>query len=351
MGQQEGGLPVRAARGGHHARARRPLLSMNYRRLGKTGLVVSEIGFGAWGIGGRTAAETSYGDTDDATSLAALRRALERGITFFDTSAAYGDGHSEELIGQAVKGKRGQVVIATKAGYDSWERPPDFSPAGIVASTERSLRRLGTDYVDLLQLHNPPAAALAATEVREAIQRLIDRGKIRAWGVSGKGPQEALEAVRSAGAPVVQANFNMMDLRAIDCGLMAEAIRADTGFIARTPLCFGFLSGTIHHATRFAAGDHRARWPRAQIVNWIEGAGELLSALSAAPGREGAQAALRFCLAFPAISSTIPGILTPEEADQDAAASSLGALPDEAVKAVLAINRSRRFFVSPAQAG
>src|SRR5882724_10106740 len=109
---------------------------MRYRPLGKTGLVVSEIGFGAWGIGGRTADQTSYGDTDDRTSLAALERALERGITFFDTSAAYGDGHSEELIGQVVKGRRRQVVVATKAGYDSWDRPPDFSPPAIVSSAE-----------------------------------------------------------------------------------------------------------------------------------------------------------------------------------------------------------------------
>jgi aryl-alcohol dehydrogenase-like predicted oxidoreductase len=324
---------------------------MNYRHLGRTGLVVSEIGFGAWGIGGRTAAETSYGDTDDAVSLAALARALDRGITFFDTSAAYGDGHSEELIGRAVKGRRGDVVIATKAGYDSWERPPDFSPPAIMASTERSLRRLGTDYLDLLQLHNPPAGALAAPEVREAIRDLVDSGKIRTWGVSAKGPQEALEAVRSAGAPVVQANFNMMDLRAIQCGLLDEIARTGTGFIARTPLCFGFLSGTIGYKTRFPDGDHRARWPRAQIVNWIDGAADLLRALSAAPGTEGAQAALRFCLAFPAISSTIPGILAPEEADQNAAASTLGPLSAVAVRAVLEINQSRQFFVSsvPAQ--
>jgi aryl-alcohol dehydrogenase-like predicted oxidoreductase len=323
---------------------------MNYRRLGRTGLVVSEIGFGAWGIGGRTAAETSYGDTDDATSLAALGRALDRGITLFDTSAAYGDGHSEELIGRAVKGRRGEVVIATKAGYDSWERPPDFSPAGFVASAERSLRRLGTDYVDLLQLHNPPPEILAAADVRGAIQGLLDSGKIRAWGVSGKGPREALDAVRSAGAPVVQANFNMMDLRAVDCGLLDEVARADAGFIARTPLCFGFLSGAIQHQTRFPVGDHRARWPRAQIANWIDGAAELLAALSAAPGAEAAQAALRFCLAFPSVSATIPGILTPAEADQDAAASALGPLPDSAVKAVLEINRSREFFVASAPA-
>ena len=105
---------------------------MNYREIGKTGLSVSEIGFGAWGIGGRTVGTTSYGDTNDATSLAALRRARECGITFFDTSGAYGNGHSEELIGKAFEGSRTTVVIATKAGYDSWDRPPDFSPAAIV---------------------------------------------------------------------------------------------------------------------------------------------------------------------------------------------------------------------------
>src|SRR5256885_8011055 len=108
---------------------------MKYRALGRTGLVVSEIGFGAWGIGGRTVGTTSYGDTDDRTSLAALQGALDAGINFFDTSSAYGNGHSEELIGQAFKGsRRSKVIIATKAGYEAWDRPPDFSAAAITAS-------------------------------------------------------------------------------------------------------------------------------------------------------------------------------------------------------------------------
>ncbi len=323
---------------------------MKYRPLGKTGLVVSEIGFGAWGIGGRTVEQTSYGDTDDRTSLAALDRALEQGITFFDTSAAYGNGHSEELIGRAAKGRRDQVVIATKAGYDSWDRPPDFSPQAIVASTERSLGRLGTDYLDLLQLHNPPLATLTDPELREALAGLLRSGKIRAWGVSSKGPQEAMEALQACDVPVVQANFNMMDVRAVTGGLLDRIDQAGTGFIARTPLCFGFLSGTIRRDTKFPPGDHRARWPRAQLANWIDGAADLLAAIPAAPGEAGVQAALRFCLAFPAVSSTIPGILTPAEADQDAAASSLGPLPPQAVAAVLEINRNRQFFVSAGQA-
>ena len=318
---------------------------MKYRALGRTGLSVSEIGFGAWGIGGRTVGTTSYGDTDDRTSLAALDRALDRGITFYDTSSAYGDGHSEGLIGRAFEGRRAKAVIATKAGYDSWTRPPDFSPAAVVASAERSLRRLRTDYIDLLQLHNPPSEALREGALREALVRLQADGKIRAWGVSAKSPVEALEALQDFGAAVVQANFNMMDVRAESGGLFAEVAARGVGFIARTPLCFGFLTGAIRRDSVFPEGDHRNGWSREQLDNWIDGAADLLKAVEARPGEEGAHAALRFCLSFPAVSSVIPGILAPVEADSNASASALGPLPPDAVARVLEINRRRDFFV------
>jgi aryl-alcohol dehydrogenase-like predicted oxidoreductase len=323
---------------------------MNHRSLGRTGLVVSEIGFGAWGIGGRTVSQTSYGDTDDRTSLAALACAHDCGITFFDTSAAYGNGHSEELIGEALSGVRHKAVLATKAGYEAWDRPPDFSAAAIVASTERSLGRLRTDYLDLLLLHNPPLDVLLAPDVQEALARLVASGKIRAWGASCKGPADALEALRACDVPVIQANFNMMDVRAVTSGLFDEVSRRNAGFIARTPLCFGFLSGTITRGTKFPPGDHRLGWSNGQLANWIDGATDLLEAVSASPGLAGVQAALRFCLAFPEVSCTIPGILTPAEAGQNAAASGLGALPKDAVAAVLEINRNRQFFVAAAEA-
>ncbi|WP_428660033.1 aldo/keto reductase [Reyranella sp.] len=323
---------------------------MKYRTLGRTGLRVSEIGFGAWGIGGRTAGTTSYGDTDDRTSLAALGRALDRGIAFFDTSSAYGDGHSEELIGQAFEHRRPSVVIATKAGYDSWDRAPDFSPSAIVASVERSLARLRTDYIDLLQLHNAPIEAVRTGGLREALAGLEAAGKIRAWGFSAKSPAEAIAAVTELDAPVVQANFNMMDVRAVESGLFAAVERRRAGLIGRTPLCFGFLSGTITSDTVFPPGDHRLGWSKAQLANWIEGAAELLAAIGADRGTGGAQSALRFCLAFQAISTVIPGILTPAEADDDAAASDLGPLPERAIEAVLEINRRRQFFVRPTAA-
>ncbi len=321
---------------------------MNYRALGRTGLVVSEIGFGAWGIGGRTVGTTSYGDTDDRTSLAALQAALDAGITFFDTSSAYGNGHSEELIGQAFKGARSKVVIATKAGYEAWDRPPDFSATAIAASAEASLRRLGGDTIDLLQLHNAPTAVLQAPDVREALAKLVASGKIRAWGASTKSPAEAIEALCQADVAVVQANFNMMDVRVVSDGLFDEVGKRQAGFIGRTPLCFGFLAGTIRRDTVFPDGDHRNGWSRAQLDNWIDGAADLLAAVSARPGAEGAASALRFCLSFPAVSSVIPGILTPAEGAENARASASGPLPAPAVEAVLAINRRRQFFVRAA---
>jgi len=320
------------------------------RALGRTGIVVSEVGFGAWGIGGRTIGHTSYGETDDRTSLAALGRALEHGINFFDTSSAYGNGHSEELIGSAFSAKRRDVVIATKAGYDAWDRPPDFSPAAVTASAERSLRRLRTDYIDLLQLHNPPPEALRSDELKEELAALRSSGKIRAWGVSAKSPAEALSAFQSVDVPVVQANFNMMDVRAVGSGLLDEIARRGVGFIARTPLCFGFLSGTITRQTKFPPGDHRLGWSRAQLDNWIDGAAELLNTVGAASGADGALYALRFCLSFPAISTVIPGILTAQEAQANARASDYGPLAQEAVQAVIEINRHRRFFVAQSSA-
>jgi aryl-alcohol dehydrogenase-like predicted oxidoreductase len=323
---------------------------MKYRALGRTGITVSEIGFGAWGIGGRTAGETSYGETDDRTSLAALSRALDCGITFFDTSSAYGNGHSEQLIGQAFVRARQRVVIATKAGYDSWDRPPDFSPQAILQSAERSLQRLRTDYIDLFQLHNAPLDVLRSPAMRKTLSDLQKAGKIRAWGASAKSPAEALEAISAVEAPVVQANLNMMDLRALSGGLL-EAVRvSNTGLIARTPLCFGFLSGTIDRNTMFPPGDHRLGWSRAQLDNWIDGAKELLAAVATVPGPAPVQNALRFCLAFDAVSSVIPGILTPQEAQDDALASEFGPLSEAAVAAVLAINDRRQFFVAAPRA-
>jgi aryl-alcohol dehydrogenase-like predicted oxidoreductase len=315
------------------------------RALGSSGLRVSEVAFGAWGIGGRTAGETSYGDTDDRRSLAALQRALDLGITFYDTAPAYGDGHSEALIGEAFATRRDRVVIATKAGLPRFGGPPDFSPDAIRRALDGSLDRLRTDHIDLLQLHNPPPDLFRrAPECYSALDGLRHEGKIRAFGVSVKTPAEALSILAGHQVDTIQFNLNMLDVRAIESGLLDTAMAKGVGIIARTPLCFGFLSGAVTAATEFAPGDHRRAWPRAQIERWVKGADAMHAAAGAAPGQSRSQVALRFCLSFPAVSTVIPGILSPEEAAENAAASDFGALGEAARDRVVALNRETELF-------
>jgi aryl-alcohol dehydrogenase-like predicted oxidoreductase len=319
---------------------------MRSRALGRSGLTVSEIGFGAWGIGGRTAGETSYGDTDDHRSLAALDRALDLGITFYDTAPAYGDGHSEELLGEAFASRRDRVMIATKAGLSRFEEPPDFSPTALRASLEGSLRRLKTDYVDLFQLHNaPPELFHHSPEIYATLEEFQREGKARVFGVSVKSPQEAVAILATYPVASVQVNLNMLDARAIESGLLLRAAEKGTGIIARTPLCFGFLSGAVTADTAFPPGDHRRSWPRAQIERWISGAATMHKAADVAPTEARSQAALRFCLSFSAVSTVIPGILSPSEAEENAAASEAGPLRDAARDRIVALNREIELFV------
>jgi Predicted oxidoreductases (related to aryl-alcohol dehydrogenases) len=313
---------------------------MRYRALGRTGLVVSEVGFGAWGIGGWSPGELSYGSTEDATSLAALHRAFDLGINFVDTSSLYGLGRSETLIGQAMQGRRDRIVVATKAGYIDYQSPTDYSPQAVARSLDSSLRRLKTDYVDLLQLHGPPLDLLRARpDILGALERLRESGKIRAFGISANSPGDAAAAIGDFGVPMVQVNLSMLDLRALDCGLFDLATRTGAGLIARTPLCFGFLAGTIAENTVFPQEDHRSRWNGPQVARWSRTARYALEAAGATNVRANIQAALRFCLSFPAVSTVIPGILTPEQAVENAEASTLGPLSESTLTRILDIVR------------
>lgn len=310
---------------------------MRYRALGTTGIVVSEIGFGAWGIGGRTPGATSYGATDDGVSRAALVRALDLGVTFFDTANVYGAGHSEQLLGDVLAPHRERVVLATKAGRTDYTSGHDYSPGALRRSLDGSLERLRTTYVDLFQLHGPTVAELAGMPTTlAALEALRGNGGIRAWGVSVRSPAEGLAAIERLRVPVVQVNFNLADRRAIDCGLLDLAARLGVGIIARTPLCFGFLTGRLAPDTVFAADDHRSRWPREQIVRWATQGRAVLEDVARAERQTPAQVALRFCLSHAAVATVIPGMLRPAEVEENVAASDGGPLP-EPLAATLAV--------------
>src|SRR5215472_11683880 len=218
---------------------------MKYRVLGKTGLKVSEVGFGAWAIGGN-AYGNSYGPTDDTESLQAIGRALELGCNFFDTADVYGHGHSEELLGQALQGHRSELVIATKVGGDFYHGNPrmNFTPDYLEFALGKSCERLQTDYVDLYQLHNPPMQLIRDGRMFKTLEKLKASGRIRSYGISIHDPQEGIQAMKNKDIGAIQVVFNLLRQEAKN-QLFREATQENVGIIAREPLANGFLTGKL----------------------------------------------------------------------------------------------------------
>lgn len=322
---------------------------MKYRRLGATELLVSEIGFGAWGIGGVGNGAVSYGPTDDEESKAALSRAFELGVTFYDTADLYGYGHSESLIGGVLKDVRKQIVIGSKVGLLGPYGPQDFSPEHIRRALEGSLRRLQTEYVDLYQLHNPPIELLRQDErVLGTLGDLQREGKVRVIGISVRSPEDGLTALRELGFRSIQVNFNMVDQRALQNGLMDLSLTEGVGMIGRTPLCFGFLTGKYSAESQFGSNDHRSAWPAEQVALWAK-ADRLFSSLWQGEACTNAQMALRFCLSYPAVSTVIPGMLSRLQVEENVLASDAGPLGEHMRLQIERTYQDNRFFIGRSQ--
>ena len=319
---------------------------MKYRNLGKSGITISEIGFGAWGIGGQIPGKYSYGITDDLISLEALREALDCGINFYDTANIYGNGHSEELLGKAFYNVREQVVIATKCGLQNFESEPNFSQSAIVQSVDSSLRRLNSDYIDLLQLHDPHPNFADNEVLIHTLVSLRSSGKIRAFGVSVKSPSDGLHFV-SGPWESIQCNLNMIDLRALESGLLTKSIECNIAIIARTPLAFGFLSGLLTHENlTFPENDHRSRWSQTQLLKWAT-APEVFSKINVSETRSLSQLAIKFCTSLPGITSVIPGMLTASEVIENAAVSKIPDLTKDEINQIIDSSRAFESFINP----
>jgi aryl-alcohol dehydrogenase-like predicted oxidoreductase len=319
---------------------------MKYRLLGATGLRVSEIGFGGWGIGGSGNGALAYGPTEDSESKLALRRAFELGVNFYDTSDFYGFGHSEELIGEALKEVRSQVIIATKVGLVDPIGAQDFSPHHIRQSAEGSLRRLQTDYIDLYQLHSPSMDVLGQDDqILAVLHSLQTEGKIRTLGISVRSPDDGLVAVTRFGFQAIQVNFNLVDQRAAVNGLLTLCEKQDVGVIVRTPLCFGFLTGQYSAADPFDPFDHRSRWSPEQVQRWAEAYPLFSSVLIKREMQTQAQFALRFCLSYQSVSTAIPGMLTREHVEENVLASNLGGLSQNELLPIMKIYQENQFFL------
>jgi aryl-alcohol dehydrogenase-like predicted oxidoreductase len=299
---------------------------MKYRELGRTGLHVSAIGFGTWGLGGATGGSVSYGPASDDESRSALRAAAESGVNFFDTADLYGFGHSEKLLGEVFRESHTNILIASKAGFRD-AQTQDFSLEHLRQSLEGSLKRLGRDWIDLYQLHSPPLNILRSRpETIDLLRRFQREGKIRAWGVSARSPDEARSMIEEFEVPCVQVNFNLTDQRARENGLFELCGRSGVGLIIRTPLCFGFLTGEYASGVQFDPMDHRSRWSPEQVQRWREANDTFRFLFATDPDATPAQIALRFCLSYPGVSSVIPGMLTPAHARENVAAGEFGPL-------------------------
>jgi aryl-alcohol dehydrogenase-like predicted oxidoreductase len=302
---------------------------MQKRTIGSTGVQVSVIGFGGWVLG------TSWWGTlteEEGNSL--VRRALDRGITFFDTADAYGDdGISETLLAGALAGvPRDSYVVGTKFGYDITlpreqhthsERPQRWEGAFIRSACEASLRRLRTDVIDVYEMHNPRMDAIDDDEAFATLQALQDEGKIRAYGVA-LGPaigweEEGVRALRERRVQVLQTVYNLLEQ---DPGrrFMSEAAETGAAVLARVPHASGALEGKITKDTTFAAGDHRAFRNRQMLVDLLDKA-ETLRFLHDDGRRSIAQLALQYAVAQPGITSVLPTMTSAEQLDEFTAAT------------------------------
>lgn len=311
---------------------------MRHRKFGRTGFTTTDIGFGAWQIGG------AWGDVSEADGRAALHAALDAGMSFIDTADVYGDGRSEKIIADVLKERGGQrPMVATKAGRRLSPHVADgYTKENLEGFIDRSLKNLGVERLDLVQLHCPPAEVYYRPEVFQALEEIKAAGKIANYGVSVEKVEEALKAIEFPGVVSIQIIYNMFRQRPAQL-FFKEAARRQVAVIARVPLASGLLSGKITRDTAFAADDHRNFNRHGESFD----VGETFAGVPFETGLQAVEEiralvpadttmaafALRWILMTDAVSVVIPGARNAEQAQANAGAASLPAIPEDVMEA------------------
>lgn len=314
---------------------------MQYRDFGSTGWKVSEVSFGCWAIGG------AWGSVEDSQSMAALRRALDLGVNFFDTADVYGDGRSERLLAQLRADHPGEIYIATKAGRRLDPHTADgYNRQNLTAFIERSLKNLQVEAIDLVQLHCPPTDVYYRPEVFGVMDDLVAAGKVRHYGVSVEKVEEALKAVEYPNVVSVQIIFNMFRHRPAEL-LFEQTKKRNIAVLARVPLASGMLTGRLSADSTFESDDHRQfnrhgeQFDVGETFSGVDfktglAAVKELKALCP-PGMSLVQFALRWILMHDAVTCAIPGAKNPEQANENFGASDLPPLSEETMQQVKSI--------------
>lgn len=315
---------------------------MQYTQLGKRGPKVSTIGFGAWAIGGM-----NWGKTDDEVSKRALNEAIDQGVTLIDTADVYGFGHSEELIAQVLQERgKGNIVIATKAGNDFYfateEDDQGYGPIRqnykkdyIIFAAEQSLKRLRLEALDILQLHSPDLDKLERDEPWLALEQLKRDGKIRHAGLSIQSFKETEQAhlldLHHDILDSIQVRYNLLE-REAEKVLFPKAMQYGIGVIVRIPLLFGLLTGKFDRNTKFTGDDHRKmNLSPEKLAHYLDQLEKMKPLFDRFPDQTMAQVSLRFCISHPACHTAIPGAKTPQQVQDNCAASDLGPIPRELI--------------------
>ena len=302
---------------------------MHQRRLGNTGLIVSEIGMGTWELGGR-----EWGDIGETDAVDLLRYAFESGVTYYDTADQYGGGRAEQLLGEAFSAIGDRVIIATKLGYEldsdgwishGWERPSfNVSPDYIRSAVEGSLKRLKRDVIDIYQFHGPPPAS-EWDDAFGTMEALKAEGKIRFYGLCLGSEADGLKAITETGTSTLLLTYNILSQEMVK-PVMETAAEKGVAVIVRQPLSSGLLSGHLGPDTVFAENDYRKTWAREKFLADLDRVEQVKSIIGSRT-KSLPQAALKFILAHPAVSSVVPGMMTPAQVDDGVGTSSSTPLP------------------------
>lgn len=311
---------------------------MKFIKLGKRGPKVSSVGFGAWAIGGM-----NWGKTDDNISMNALNEAIELGVTLIDTADVYGFGHSEELISKLIKRHgKDKIIIATKAGNDFYNATNEddegygaikqtYTKEYIITAAEKSLKRLGVEAIDILQLHSPNIEKLERDEPWIALEKLKQEGKIihAGWSVQSFKETEQSHVLDNHHdlLDVLQVRYNLLE-REAEKVLFPKAIKYGTGIIVRIPLLFGFLTGKFNSNSSFSEEDHRSmNLSSEKLTKYMSDLEKVKPLFNKYPDQKMGVTSLRFCISHPACHTVIPGAKTPIQVRENCLASDLGKLP------------------------
>ncbi len=311
---------------------------MRYRILGKTGYKISEISYGSWSLG------ADWGDVSEEQALATLNKASDLGVNFIDTADVYGNGRSEKIIGRFLKKRKERIYVATKAGRRlNPHMAGGYTKENLNKFVDRSLKNLGVKTLDLLQLHCPPTSVYYNQEVFDALEEMVQKKKIRFYGVSVEKVEEGLKAMEYPGVSTIQIIFNMFRQR--PAGLFFEqAKKKKIGIIVRVPLASGLLSGKMTKDTSFPKNDHRNYNRKGKAFD----VGETFAGVAFETGLLAAeklkkikpekysmpQFALKWILMHDAVSTVIPGGKRPEQVEDNTKTSELPKLSKEVMEKV-----------------